>query len=178
MNEVNHHHESAPAEFLVENIGLLPRGLALDTAMGSGRNAVYLAKMGFQVEGLDISQEAIDDALRSAKESGVTIKARVADLEKDFHISQESYDVIICFNYLQHSLVPAIKGGLRRGGMVVYETFIIDQAQFGKPKNPDYLLRHNELLEMFREFRCLRSARGSSPDPGQLPASLPRKSKA
>ena len=43
---------------------------------------------------------------------------------------------------------------------MVYETFIIDQAKFGKPKNPDYLLKHNELLEMFGEFRCLRYREG------------------
>lgn len=46
-----------PAKFLVENIDLLPRGRALDIAMGSGRNAVYLAKIGFQVEGVDASCE-------------------------------------------------------------------------------------------------------------------------
>jgi hypothetical protein len=39
--------------------------------------------------------------------------------------------------------------------MVVYQTFIVDQAKFGKPKNPDYLLEHNELLNVFRDFRCL-----------------------
>jgi len=39
--------------------------------------------------------------------------------------------------------------------MVVYATFIVDQAQFGKPKNPDYLLKHNELLNIFHDFRCL-----------------------
>jgi tellurite methyltransferase len=44
--------------------------------------------------------------------------------------------------------------------MVVYETFIVDQAQFGKPKNLDYLLRHNEVLHMFRDFRCLRYREG------------------
>jgi hypothetical protein len=43
---------------------------------------------------------------------------------------------------------------------VVYETFLVDQAQWGKPKNPDYLLKHNELLEMFRDFRCLRYREG------------------
>ncbi len=68
--------------------------------------------------------------------------------------------MIICFNYLQRSLISQIKDGLRQGGMVVYETFIIDQVQFGKPKNPDYLLRHNELLNMFRDFRCLRYHEG------------------
>ncbi len=44
--------------------------------------------------------------------------------------------------------------------MIVYETFIIDQARFGKPKNPNYLLKHNELLHMFRDFRCTRYHEG------------------
>jgi hypothetical protein len=44
--------------------------------------------------------------------------------------------------------------------MVVYETFTVDQLQFGRPRNPDYLLQHNELLDMFREFRCLRYREG------------------
>jgi len=63
--------------------------------------------------------------------------------------------VIICFNYLQRSLIKQIKDGLRVGGTVVYETFTVDQAQFGKPKNLDYLLKYNELLALFRDFRCL-----------------------
>ena len=54
-----------PAQFLVENIDLLPRGRALDVAMGSGRNAVYLARMGFQVEGVDASREAVEEALKN-----------------------------------------------------------------------------------------------------------------
>jgi len=57
-------------------------------------------------------------------------------------------------------MIPQIKNGLRIGGMVAYETFIVDQAQFGKPTNPDYLLKHNELLDMFREFRCLQYREG------------------
>jgi len=84
----------------------------------------------------------------------------VADLEGDYLIERGAYHVILCFNYLQRSLIPQIKEGLRVGGMVVYETFIVDQARFGKPKNPDYFLKHNELLEMFRDFRCLRYREG------------------
>jgi len=155
-------HESyfEPAQFLVENIELLPKGLALDIAMGAGRNAIYLAKMGFEVEGIDISPEAVSIAIESAKKVGVVIKAQVADLEKDFYIKAEAYDVIICFNYLQRSLIPEMKNGLRRGGIIVYETYIVDQAQFGRPKNPDYLLKHNELLDVFRDLRCLRYREG------------------
>ena len=159
---MNHSHETGfePAQFLVENIGLLPKGRALDIAMGGGRNAVYLAKKGFAVEGVEISAGAVDSARKLAQKEGVTIKAGVADLEANYIIEKDKYDVIICFSYLQRSLIPRIKDGLRRGGLVVYETFIIDQAKWGKPKNPDYLLKHNELLDMFRDFRCLRYREG------------------
>jgi len=129
-------------------------------AMGSGRNAVYLARMGFEVEGVDISAEAVNMTLELARKSGVNLKARLADLESNYSIRRNSYNVIICFNYLQRSLIQQMKDGLRTGGMVVYETFIIDQAKFGKPKNPNHLFKHNELLDMFRDFRCLRYREG------------------
>jgi hypothetical protein len=98
--------------------------------------------------------------LELAQKAGVSIKVQVADLERCHLIEKEAYDVIMCFNYLQRSLMSQIKDGLRRNGMIVYETFIIDQTQFGKPNNPDYLLRHNELLNVFRDFRSLRYREG------------------
>lgn len=162
---MTHFHELEPAGWLVENVGLLPTGRALDVAMGAGQNAIYLAKLGFDVEGVDISAEAVQSAQESARKARVIIKAQVADLETGYHIEKSAYDVIICFHYLQRSLMPQIKDGLRKGGMVVYETFIVDQAQFGKPRNPDYLLKHNELLDIFRDFRCLRYREGIMPGP-------------
>jgi tellurite methyltransferase len=157
-----HIHERGlePSQFLVDNIELLPRGRALDVAMGVGPNAIYLAKMGFEVEGVDISPQAVSTALESARKSRVNLRAEVADLEDNFYIEKGVYDVIICFNYLQRSLIPQMKDGLRKGGMVVYETFTVEQAQFGKPENPDYLLKPNELLYMFRDFWCLRYREG------------------
>jgi len=159
MNDI-HAKKPIPAQFLVENIDLLPKGKALDLAMGNGRNAVYLAKMGFEVEGVDISAEAVNKAQELAHNFGLNLKALVADLEDSYRIEQDSYEVIICFNYLHRPLIPQIKEGLCRGGMVVYETFIVDQAQFGKPNNPDYLLKHNELIDLFCDFRCLRYREG------------------
>ncbi|MBW1851270.1 MAG: methyltransferase domain-containing protein [Deltaproteobacteria bacterium] len=149
-----------PTQFLVDNIDILPKGRVLDVAVGRGRNAIYLCKMGFEVEGVDISAEAVNDTLAYARKMGVDPRAMVADLEGGYQIEKESYDVIVCFNYLQRSLIPQIKEGLRIGGMVVYETFTVDQPRFGKPKNPDYLLKYNELLDMFREFRCFRYHEG------------------
>ena len=149
-----------PSLFLAENIRLLPRGKALDIAMGHGRNAVYLAAQGFEVEGVDIAEGAVDADLALAADQGVKIHAEVADLEKEYQIAPDTYDLIICFNYLQRSLFPSIEAGLKPGGMVVYETFIVDQARFGRPRNPDHLLKHNELLHQFRNLRVLRYREG------------------
>jgi 2-polyprenyl-3-methyl-5-hydroxy-6-metoxy-1,4-benzoquinol methylase len=158
---MDYHDELEPSPFLVENIDLLPRGRALDIAMGNGRNTIYLAKKGVDAEGVDISGEAVKTALERAKSAAVSINTKVADIEADdYSIDKNSYDVIICFNYLHRPLITHIKDGLKNGGMVVYQTYTIDQEQFGKPSNPDFLLRHNELLEMFRDFRCLRYYEG------------------
>jgi len=170
-----HENSFGPAQFLIENIGLLPKGRALDVAMGSGRNTIYLAQHGFDVEGIDISPEAVSAALELAEKAGVTIRVQVADLEGDYRIEQAAYNVIICFNYLQRNLITQIKDGLREGGMAVYETFIVDQVQFGKPRNPDYLLKHNELLKMFQDFRCLRYREGIMKGPRAIAGIIAQK---
>ena len=159
---MNHTHDniSEPSQFLAGNIDLLPKGYALDIAMGAGRNAIYLARKGYRVDGVDISNVAVASAEEAASLAGVSINAQVADLEKNFEIPADTFDVIICFNYLQRSLIPRIIEGLKPNGMVVYETYIIDQVQFGRPKNREFLLKHNELLEMFRNLRCLRYHEG------------------
>ena len=149
-----------PSEFLVEITGLLPRGRALDVAMGNGRNAIYLATLGFKVEGVDNSRKAIEEALALARKKGVSIKTRVEDLEKIPYFEEGAYDLVICFNYLQRSLMPQMKNWVKPGGMLVYETFIVDHARFGKPRNPDHLLKQNELLHIFRDFRVLRYREG------------------
>jgi tellurite methyltransferase len=154
-------HARDPSPFLAENVNLLPAGRALDLAMGYGRNAVFLARCGYDVEGFDISPEAVAGALKAAQEAGVLLTARVVDLETETcPIFPRAYDVILCFNYLHRPLIPCIKQGLRSGGVVVYETFTVDQALFGRPRNPDHLLKHNELMHFFDGFRCLRYYEG------------------
>ncbi len=151
---------SGPSSWLRENIDLLPRGRALDVAMGQGRDAIYLAQQGFEVEGVDISPGVVEAALGAAREAGVVLEARVADLEGGYEIQKEAYDVIVCFNYLQRSLFQGIKDGLKGGGVVVYETFTLDQRQFGRPRNPDYLLEPGELRRLFDDYKCLRYREG------------------
>jgi SAM-dependent methyltransferase len=155
-----HRHPDAPSRFLVENIDLLPPGTALDIAMGAGRNAVYLAQHGFQVTGVDNDPEALQQAEEKARTLGVSLNAVRGDLENGYVVPLESYDAVICFNYLYRPFFPSIKASLKPGGIIVYETYTVDQTKFGPPRNPDHLLRYNELLEVFREYRCLRYHEG------------------
>ena len=160
MRRDHMHKDTRPAEFLVANRSLLPAGRALDLAMGAGRNAVYLAREGFQVEGIDISAEAVDKALALAQSESVKITTLVADLENGYKLAPAAYDVIICFYYLHRPLVAEIRQSLRPGGVVMFETYNTDQAEWGRPKNPDHLLKHNELLNMFCDYRILRYREG------------------
>jgi 2-polyprenyl-3-methyl-5-hydroxy-6-metoxy-1,4-benzoquinol methylase len=145
-----------PAEVVVENIESLPVGRALDIAMGEGRNAVFLAKKGFIVEGVDLSEVAIRKAKRLAKENKVEITTTAADLNV-YQIRPESYEVILNIQYLQRSLIPQIKRGLKRGGVVVFENQTLDQLKLPNSEGirRDFLLGSGELRELFKEFKIL-----------------------
>ncbi len=84
------------------------------------------------MEGVDVSPDAVEKALSLARGEGVHIRVRVEDLEKIPRFEEDSYDLVICFNYLQRSLIPQLKNWVKAGGMVVYETFIIDQVRCGR----------------------------------------------
>ena len=145
-----------PAALLVENLSLLPKGgKALDIAMGTGRNALYLASLGFRVTGVDLSAVAVDKCREKAERLGLPIEALVADLERSPLPSNE-YDLIVNFYYLQRSLTAQIVAALRTGGVLVFESFTIDQLQFGwGPKSPDHLLHPGELQELFAGLETL-----------------------
>jgi len=145
-----------PAEVLMEHIDILPVGRALDIAMAEGRNAVFLAKKGFVVDGVDISEVAIRKAKRLAKENHVEITTINADLNT-YQIKPETYEVILNIQYLQRSLIPQIKRGLKRGGIVVFENETVEQLKLPKSGGirRDYLLNVGELKELFKDFKIL-----------------------
>lgn len=137
------------------------RGRALDIACGKGRNALYLAELGFDVIAMDISAVALAEGQRRAQEKSLTISWQQADLER-IELAQNRYNLIIDFNYLERSLIAKMKPALTVGGHMIFETYLIDQQEIGHPKNPAYLLEHNELLDYFREFRVLCYREGKS----------------
>jgi SAM-dependent methyltransferase len=156
-----------PAAFLLNQIARLPKGgRALDVAAGGGRNSFFLARQGFFVEAIDISPSAVSGVNRLAHELGLPVKAIQQDLDTAT-LKEDHYDLVIDFNYLNRGLVPKLKAALSLGGFVIFETFTLDQKEIGHPRNPLYLLRPNELLELFRDFRILSYREGLCSEQGE-----------
>lgn len=153
-----HRYGKEPIDLLKDNIHVLTKGKALVLAMGEGRNALFLARNGFDVDGCDISDVAVEKCKAFARENNIKINVFTADLER-YEIPADRYELITCIYYTQRGLIPQIKAGLKKGGMVLIETYSIDQLQYGDdapgPKNPEYLLKRNELLDLFRDFHIL-----------------------
>ncbi len=94
---------AAPNRFLVEEVGPLEPGSALDLACGEGRNAIWLAEQGWRVTGVDFSAVAVDKARRLAAERGVAVDWQVGSVE-EYQPPPDGFDLVAVF-YLQ--LPPA-----------------------------------------------------------------------
>lgn len=142
--------------FLRRHIGRLPKGKAFDIATGEGRNAIFLAQKGFDVDAVDISAVGLRKAQRLAKRMNVKINVILADLDSH-QIGKERYDLIADFYFLKRRLIPKIKKGLKKGGRVIFETYILEHRNLKTtgPKDPKYFLKPNELLTFFKGFRIL-----------------------
>jgi tellurite methyltransferase len=143
-----------PIPFLTDNIHILPKGTALDVAMGEGRNGVYLATQGFDVTGLDISEKGLKKAHALAAKNNVTIQTQVVDLEK-IKFEPNSYDLILCTYYMDRGLYKKFRDALKPGGMLLIETYNIDYLKYRR-FNAKWALNTNELLELFKGMRILR----------------------
>jgi len=143
-----------PNAFLKKHIHLLQKGKALDIAAGEGRNAIYLAQNGFEVDAVDISQKGLKKAQALAREKGVNINTFLVDLDR-YRIPKERYDLIANFYFLKRRLIPRIRNGLKEGGMVVFETYLLEHRALatGGPKQVKYFLKPNEALRLFKTFR-------------------------
>ena len=143
-----------PSLFLKKMIHELPHGTALDLAMGTGRNAIFLAKNGYVVDGIDSSEVAIEKFCSLAQKDSLPVNAKHADLT-NYQIAKNTYDVILNFYFLERSLFPHIMKGLKQDGMLLFETYTTEQPKYGKPHNPDYLLKPNELLQSFTDLHVI-----------------------
>jgi len=96
-----------------------------------------------------------------------------ADLESlPWPFSAASFDAIVVVHYLHRPLLPLIGAALAEGGLLIYETFAQGNERFGRPRNPDFLLRPRELLDAFVDLRVLAFEDGAAA--GTAPAMIQR----
>jgi len=116
--------ERQPRGLLLQNMALLPEtGLVLEAASGVAANGLYLAKHGFRVFALDVSETALALAIRRARRLGVTLSAAVVDLAAIW-LPEAHFDVILNFYFLQRPALSIYGRALKPGGLLFFETFL------------------------------------------------------
>lgn len=136
---------SPPSPWVERFLPLVERdGPVLDLACGSGRHLRLFHRRGHPVTGVDLDLRGVADLQGAA---GVELLG--ADLEngRPWPLPGRRFAAIVVTNYLHRPLFPAVFDALAPGGVLLYETFALGNARFGKPSSPGFLLRAGELLE-------------------------------
>ncbi len=176
-----------PDRTLVEYASLVPEGHILDLGMGEGRNALFFAEMGYEVEGIDSSQTAVQRCTERAKNANLRVEVEVRDLiEAD--IPQGKYSLIIAAWVLDFfkkaeagKIIGRIKNGLKRDGLVYVGVFSPDDPGFERAKKDFDMIEENtfystrrecfvhyytkeELLSLFADLRVIYCVEGTGLD--------------
>jgi|1186.fasta_scaffold832215_1 tellurite methyltransferase len=135
---------------------LFPKGgEALDVAGGLGRHAIWLAELRWKVTCVDISEVAFEKSQKKAEERDVKIDFLVRDLNT-WSPDRKKYDLVLVFYYLQRDLLSYLEASLKPGGLLIYKTYTAEQLNYEEgPRNPQHLLKQNELLHAFPGLRTL-----------------------
>lgn len=156
-----------PSQIVEHWLPKLPNGTALDIACGAGRNAIYLAKNGYQVDAFDISGVAIAFAEQRARSEGVSIRWQVADIDNGLP-SKALYDLILMVRCVNLSIVRASCKQLRPSGVILIENHLdvddLPMALSG-PLNPLYRVRPDSTMLAVQGLECLFSYEGIVDEP-------------
>tara|TARA_B100000427_G_scaffold298821_1_gene280080 strand:+ start:217 stop:759 length:543 start_codon:yes stop_codon:yes gene_type:complete len=173
-------HSNGEVSHLLKKHALLFRSLdegseVLDLACGGGRNGLFLTSYDISVTFVDNSEIALAEVYAKIRgKNRDRHKCLRVDLEDGKHclLDTQTFDAILVFNYLHRPLFPRIKSAISKGGLIFYETFTTEQKQFGRPKNPSYLLKDNELLKNFEDWEIIEYFQGVKSSPQRAIASL------
>ena len=130
---------------LKEVVSYAKKGLALDVACGAGKNSIYLAQNGFEVESYDISKVALATL---TEQNYKNITTFCQDLDGFIPINNR-YDFIVMTNFLDRELISNLIRGLKTNGVLFIETYMHHELNEKKSSNPAYLLSEGELKTFF-----------------------------
>jgi SAM-dependent methyltransferase len=172
-----------PSEVLVQWIDRIPRGRALDLACGAGRNALFLAANGFEVDAVDISDVALDLGRRRARAAGLRVNWIEQDLDAPLNESPpwplalaDAYTLLLVVRYVNLPLIRELAGRLLPGGMLITEQHFVTDAEVGGPSDPRFRLQPGALREFAESlgFQLRVSDEAIVEDPGGQPMALAR----
>jgi len=142
---------NSPTDNVIKYRDRVTPGLALDIACGNGRNSIFLAEKGFTVDAVDVSNIAVD----RLKKRHPNINTLCMDLDT-WEIPRDHYQLIINVRFLDRRLFPQIQEGLKKGGLLIFESFLEGtDEEGGQPHHRSYLLRKNELIHAFLNLHIL-----------------------
>ena len=140
-------------KFLAESVKNLKPGKALDIGMGQGRNSLFLAALGWEVTGFDISEVGVKQAQAEAAKRGLKIDARVGDVDK-FDYGKQRWDLVVgmyMHEYLARNAAKVV-ASLKPGGVLVVEGIHRDISK-DNLQGERYGYGNNELLKLFGGLR-------------------------
>jgi SAM-dependent methyltransferase len=142
-----------PSPWVVRWAPLVTRGPVLDVASGSGRHAKLFAQRGLEVVAVDREQQVVPG-----------VKFVKADLEdgSPWPFGDRRFGAVVVTNYLYRNLLPTLADALDDGAVLIYETFMVGNERYGKPSNPNFLLRPGELLEAFGALTVVAFEQGAT----------------
>src|SRR6476646_4096293 len=140
-------------KFLAETVKDMKPGKALDIGMGQGRNSLFLAALGWEVTGFDISEVGVKQAKAEAEKRGLKINASVGDVDK-FDYGRERYDLVVgmyMHEYLTRNAAK-VMAALKPGGTLIVEGIHRDINK-ASLRGERYGYRNNELPKIFDRLR-------------------------
>ena len=154
---------SEPDPTLLDEIGALSPGRAVDLGAGDGRNAIWLARRGWDVTAVDFSQVAIDRGRALAAAAGVDLEWELADL-LEWTPGDRQFDLVTLFfihlprDERRDVYARAAKAVAPGGTLLVVghdRTNIADGV--GGPQDPDLLITPSEVAADLTGFRIDRA---------------------
>ena len=137
-------------------------GSALDLASGSCHSAVFLARQGYDVLAVDCSATGLAIGQRLAKREQTKISTLTADLD-EITLDKETYDLVVCFRYLNRALFASMKTVLKPGGLLFFKTFNVHHLVSSPKFNPAYVLQPGELSQSFDGMVTIELNDGDDP---------------
>ncbi len=150
---------------------------AIDVGCGNGRNAIYLARGGWQVDAVDVSEVALDRLTETASAESLPITCIQADLEDVAHrpaelFTADRYDLAVMARYTNLPLIDTLRGALRAGGYLIVEEHLVTEADVVGPRSPQFSVAPGALRDAAAGLDIIAYREGIVTDPDGRSAAL------